>query len=183
MKAAIEFHISTGFYLYFAILLLLLPFPWLLSILFAGIVHEAGHLVATKCMRVSVHSISLEPGSAKIASSPMTHSQEFFAAMAGPFAGALLVLLFPWFPRLAICALVQTLFNLIPVLPFDGGRMLHSVAAAVMGQGRGKAICRMVAAVMTVTFIILSLVLFKFSTFAAVVCMMVGIRCIKSKQS
>ena len=53
---------------------------------------------------------------------PMPPGAELICALAGP-GGSLLLGLAP-IPELAVCGLIQGLFNLIPLMPMDGGRAL-----------------------------------------------------------
>ena len=53
--------------------------------------------------------------------------QEFFCALTGPLGGLCLLPFLRWIPRIAICAGVQSLYNLLPVYPLDGGRALRCI--------------------------------------------------------
>ena len=58
----------------------------------------------------------------------MTRMQEVSCPSAGPLVSLTLCLLSRWMPILGLCALVQGLFNLLPVYPMDGGRILQAIA-------------------------------------------------------
>ena len=77
----------------------------------------------------------------------------FFSALAGPAGGLLLMLLLRVAPRVALCSLLQSAYNLLPVGALDGGRALSSVLRAIMPEQRATAVLR------TVETVILSIVL------------------------
>ncbi|MDO5545637.1 MAG: hypothetical protein Q4F81_07425 [Eubacteriales bacterium] len=112
-------------YLMAAALVLLLPLDWLLAAIMAAVFHEAGHLIAIHAAGGRVSSVSIDFLGARIHTGPLENRAEFFCAAAGPTASLLLLSLCRWFPQLALCGLVQGMFNLIPVHPMDGGRMLY----------------------------------------------------------
>ena len=119
----IRFQPSTFFLM--AALILLLPLDWLLAAVFAAAVHEFGHLAAIKLLDGQPVSISLGFLGAKIHTGPLTNKAEFLCAAAGPCASLALLFLSRLFPKLALCGMVQGMFNLIPLYPLDGGRMLY----------------------------------------------------------
>ena len=58
---------------------------------------------------------------------PMGRGAELLCTLAGPVAGGLTVLLWRWYPELAVAGLVQTVFNLLPVPPLDGFGILTQI--------------------------------------------------------
>ena len=88
---------------------------------------------------------------------------EILSAAAGPFCGGLLLLLYPYSREIFICALFQTVYNLLPIYPLDGGRILFILLAKQVGAGRAFRIMEGVrlAIFACVCLIIIYLLLFK----------------------
>lgn len=108
-----------------ALCLYLLPLRWVLGAVCAGAVHEFGHLLALRLTGATVYSVSFRGFGAKIETSPLERIQELCCALAGPVGSLSLLLFCNGFPEAALCGLVQGLFNLLPVYPMDGGRVLR----------------------------------------------------------
>lgn len=106
-----------------ALWLLTVPFRWVMGAAIAAAVHELGHLTALWMCGCPVGSMEIDLGGAVIRTGAMDDREELCCALAGPMAGALVCLFGRWFPEAAICAAVQTAFNLLPVYPLDGSRV------------------------------------------------------------
>jgi membrane-associated protease RseP (regulator of RpoE activity) len=123
--------IHAGVFFRFALLLMILPLRCILCFSLAAAIHELRHLCALRILRVPVFQIRIDVTGAVIETGETTQTQELISAAAGPLAGALTCLAARCFPLLALCAFVQTAYNLIPVYPFDGGRICRSLAAII----------------------------------------------------
>ncbi len=121
-------------WLFWAAALLLVPLDWLAAMTAAGAVHELGHWLAVRLLGGEVLSFRLALGGAVMESTPMAPGKALLCSLAGPLAGAGLLALYPHFPRLALCAGVQTLCNLLPVKPLDGGRILELAQMLIWGR-------------------------------------------------
>lgn len=126
-----------------AALILLLPLDWLLAAVFAAAVHEVGHMVAIKAFGRHPVSISVGMLGATIHTGPLSNRAEFLCASAGPVASLMLLFLCRVFPKLALCGLMQGLFNLIPLHPLDGGRMLYCLLRRCSPRRAEKKFCIM----------------------------------------
>ena len=122
-----EIRIAAGAYLLGAVCVLMLPTNWLFGWLAAVTVHEAGHLAALFCCRVPVREIWIGISGAEISTGYLCPEQELVCAAAGPVCSLMLLLLANQFPVAALIGLVQGSFNLLPVYPLDGGRMLRAI--------------------------------------------------------
>ncbi len=120
----ITFSITPAACIGFALALLLIPLPWIIAWFAASLVHELGHFLAVCLCGGNVYEIRVDNCGIKMRIPQLSAKSEALCAAAGPTAGALLLLFARWMPRLALCGVFQSLYNLIPLFPMDGGRIL-----------------------------------------------------------
>ena len=134
-------------------------------------IHELAHLAAARLARVEIAEIRLMPfgGSARIENPyRLSPAQLIPTAIAGPAANLLLAILLAALAQWRVldpihaAELVQPnlllmLFNLIPALPLDGGRILYALLQRPLGETRAQAVClwfgRILAALLAFTFV------------------------------
>ena len=108
-----------------ALTLLVLPLPWVAAAVLAAADHELCHYLAIAALGGQVGRIAVGSGGAAMELGCLSPVRELLAAAAGPVGSLSLMLMGRFFPRLALCGLVQGLFNLLPIYPLDGGRILR----------------------------------------------------------
>lgn len=128
MRNNLQLIITPGAWILGALMLLILPLNWLLAAGTAAFFHELCHYLALSLCAVPVFRVQISGRGAMMDTAPMGLRQEFLCALAGPLGGLFLLLFIRHIPRIAICAGVQSLFNLLPVYPLDGGRALRCLA-------------------------------------------------------
>ena len=116
------------------------------AILLAALFHELGHALALRllglhirCFRAELRGFCMEYYGECGA---VGHA---LAAAAGPAAGfawaigaSVLGRRMDWLSLSAGVSLLLSLFNLLPALPLDGGRILLSLSCAFLGERRGE---------------------------------------------
>lgn len=120
-----RFTLRPEFCIGLALLLLLLPLGWLAAWVAAAVFHELCHGGMIRLLGYRVLSVSVGAGGAAIETEGMRLRDECLCALAGPVGALLLLLTVRWFPKIAVCACVQSMYNLLPVYPLDGGRAAH----------------------------------------------------------
>jgi len=104
----------------------------------AALLHELGHLAALYLLRGKAEQVRFRLTGAEICYSArgFSYGQEMLLALAGPGMNLLCACLgalaagkwpFPMLYRFIGCHLMLALFNLLPVLPLDGGRVLKAL--------------------------------------------------------
>lgn len=163
-----------------ALFLLLLPLRWVAAVLIGEAFHELCHILMLRFLKVDAGSLYAGFSGARIAVQPMEEYQEILCAAAGP-AGSLALLVFlKIYPELAFCGLVQGLYNLLPVYPSDGGRVLRCILELFFPDHRTRVM--RIAAGLTVLIVIaigiISAMLFPrwiFVIFAAVLSLLTSV--------
>ena len=124
-----QFSIKNNTYIYLTILLLLVPLPWLTAWLAAVCIHELGHFAAVWICGGRVEELTISIDGFLIRSSPMGDVKRVICTLCGPLIGLLPIVIRSNFPRVAICAWILTAYNLLPILPLDGGHILQILMA------------------------------------------------------
>ena len=117
--------IDARFFLLGAILLLVLPLDWILAVVFTALFHELCHILSVFLLGGRIIHVSVEPGCCVLKTDEMEDWKQFLCILAGPAGSFLLVLLCHFAPKTAICGLFQGVYNLLPVLPLDGGHLVQ----------------------------------------------------------
>ena len=107
------------------------PLPWGLL---ACVLHELGHIAAAAVLKGSVRGLSLTAVGAELRidyEAPLTYGQDSLVALAGPAANLLfgaLALRLRWELAAAVSLTIGA-FNLLPIPPLDGGRVVYGLLA------------------------------------------------------
>lgn len=115
--------------------------------------HELSHVLALRLLGLRITGLTLDVRGPCIrydgACTPAGH---ILAALAGPLGGAVYALAgltgIPWLEQSAGLSLLLTAFNLLPLLPLDGGRVFWQLCVLTLGELRGRRLCRAVSAVL-----------------------------------
>lgn len=130
-----------------------LMFSWEFAVIviFSLVVHEYGHVWAMRAVGIPTKGFYLIPfvgGAAVPERAFASRLEEHFVAIAGPVFGlaqaALIYALFviyqnPFLGAVAAWIAVLNLFNMIPITPLDGGRIVKCATMSV-GPGIGMAV-------------------------------------------
>lgn len=149
---SLNMQIHSGFYIFLALALLVIPLRCLTAWIFSAVFHEAGHIVAIICSGHRIEKIEVGWNGAKICTNVLGRD-EWICALAGPTFGLMLVPLISYFPWLGICAVTQSVINLMPVLPLDGGRVLKSLLSHFMSEAKAINVTKLVGIVFIGVFL------------------------------
>lgn len=146
-------HIETACIMVYALSVFIFPVRWVFGWIIAAAVHELGHLLALKLLKVQIYSLEIGLFGARIVTERMPYLKETLCALSGPLAGCLLLIFGKQMPYIALAAWAQSCYNLIPVYPLDGGRALRSLLCIFFAEKRAVTVS---AAVM---FVVIGIIL------------------------
>ena len=156
MQSSRQFEFRPGFLIAAAILLLILPLQWCTAIVFAAGFHELCHLLALRLCGCQDPLIRFGASGAVISAAPLPSAKALFCSLAGPVGQLLLVFLARLFPRLALCAAVQSAYNLLPINGLDGGHALQYFLEFFFSPSTAESVCRVVTDIILLLICILA---------------------------
>lgn len=139
-------------------------------------VHELSHILVLRLLGQKITRLSLDArGICMYYNGSCSAAGHVLAALAGPLGGALYAAAADrlsraggddWLEQSAGVSLLLTAFNLLPVLPLDGGRVFSQLCTLRLGEERGKRLFRSVSTVTVALLLIggVALALWKKST-------------------
>ncbi len=144
--------VSFSFYLTLFFALFLTPLSLLLCILAAAALHETGHILLLRHFGIPLRRLRLSAFGAEIDApevARLSYGKELLVTLGGVAANMLAALFsaalaerydLPYFFVFAGANAVLAAYNVLPVLPLDGGRALYLVTAYFFGPIVGDAV-------------------------------------------
>ena len=146
--AGLELTVSPGFLLLAASLYFVGGVGALAAFMAAALAHELGHMAAMFMVGASIRGIRVTLCGPVIEySGALTRREELGILAAGPVAGLLFAALcfltdIPFLCYAGSIALLAAMFNLLPVVPMDGGRLAQYALETVMPAPTAAVILR-----------------------------------------
>ncbi len=116
-------------YVIIAVSILLVPLRLMLAFFLCVTIHELGHYLALKFFGVKIYAITIGISGIIMDTAPMSRLTEFITVVAGPIFGLIPLLFYRQMPIVAFFACLQTIYNLLPIYPHDGGRVLSCICS------------------------------------------------------
>ena len=148
----IVIYIHTNFLLWAALIVLMLPLDWILAATSAALFHELCHILLVYCLNGKILKMNVQSHGCILETTRMKEWKQLICILAGPLGSVSLLLLHRITPKVAICGLIHGLYNLIPILPSDGGHMLQIILNRIC-QNRTDEIMKYVAIAIFFTII------------------------------
>ena len=124
MDSKISIRLSPVLCILLALMLLILPLKWIIAAIIAAAYHEFCHIAAIQFLGGNIRKFTLSTNGANLHIDALPPVHELICSLAGPLGGLSLLFFAKWIPRVAICAALQSMYNLLPIYPLDGGRAL-----------------------------------------------------------
>ena len=126
---------------------------WVIAVTF----HEICHLAAVKAFGGKIQKFSFGFSGADMQCSSLAGKAYLLCVLAGPVGGLSLAFLGRWFPRVAICSWLLSVYNLLPILPLDGGQAIRTIF--------GSRICRFIEQLALIAITAIALYMCFFANF------------------
>ncbi|MBE7038824.1 MAG: hypothetical protein E7404_07985 [Ruminococcaceae bacterium] len=95
--------------------------------LFASLLHEAGHLLIILKLKIKLEKIKIMPYGIAIKTEMIKNpTDEILVCVAGPAVNFLLFIIFKKYVFFSLCNIIICILNLLPALPLDGGCVLKA---------------------------------------------------------
>ncbi len=163
--------VSVSFWLLVVIAAIISPVQVVVNILLAAMLHECGHLAILRLFRVPVEGMRLTALGAELyarGAQRLSYGRELLVTLAGPAINLIVAVLaaaaalYMQWETLYVFAganVILCLYNLLPILPLDGGRTLYLVTAYFFGPMVGDAVAAIVGTVCALSLLVLGIYL------------------------
>lgn len=127
MHSSLQLDLHPGFYLTLAFMALFVPLKWCFAFVVASLFHEVCHFAAVGICGGQITHLQARGSGAAMEAWGLSPPRALLCTLAGPLGSLLLLPFARWCPRLALCAAMQTCYNLLPLNGLDGGHALRQI--------------------------------------------------------
>lgn len=134
-----------------SLLYLFLGYKMLAALLMAALIHELGHVAALKLLGADILHIGFDVGGMCMSCAGLENRLcEFIALLSGPLFGGIFAFLCSYYGNMLNSeflltvsgfSFILTVYNLLPILPLDGGRMLKCLLTKILGVRGADRFC------------------------------------------
>ena len=132
------------FWLWIALLFVMVPIRFRAAFFTAVFFHEVCHMIALKMFRYPMIQVAVGFSGIKIYTAELQPIHEIICALAGPLGGFTLILFAELIPSVALFGCLQSLYNLLPLYPMDGGRVVSAALRMFLSKRKADAICTII---------------------------------------
>lgn len=145
------------------------PLVIVVSILLGAVVHECGHLLVLRLFHVPIEGLRLTALGAELSArgaEKLSYGRELLVTLSGPAANAVAAVFFAqlayrtaWPEGYAFAGanVILGAYNLLPIPPLDGGRILYLLVACFFGPMVGDAVSVVVGVICASALLALSI--------------------------
>ena len=135
-------YVSPGLLIGLAISVVLLPIHWIVSWIFALMIHEFCHYAALRMLGGRVYDLKLTAFGAQMKTDVRSNIKQMISIFAGPLGGISLFLFRRQIPIVAICGTLHSIFNLLPLENLDGGAVLLRLLRMWVSERHAVLVCQ-----------------------------------------
>lgn len=171
-----KFRVDLKIFIFFVLFYLTNQLEIYLTIMFFCVIHELGHILAGLILKMKLSKFEIMPCGLTVSFKENVDDLNFkinkgnlfgvkmiFVSMAGPLVSLILAIVYTYIDPIYITKqeavfsnILILIFNLLPIYPLDGGRIINEVLHILCGNKESKVITNMISNVFMIILTVAS---------------------------
>ena len=171
-----KFRVDLKIFIFFVLFYLTNQLEIYLTIMFFCVIHELGHILTGIILKMKVDNLEIMPCGVTVSFKENVDDLNFkinrgnlfglkmiFVSIAGPLVSLILAIVYTYIDPIYITKqeavfsnILILIFNLLPIYPLDGGRIINEVLHILCGNKESKVITNMISNVFMIILTVAS---------------------------